>query len=130
MPNPFGYSDTLIDHFDHPRNAGELGDANAVGSAGDTNHEYTTFYLRVADDTITRVTFKCMGCPPAIAAASMTTELATGQHLDDAAEITGDAIVTALGGLPAEKRHVASMAAEALANAITNYIVDRIEEHS
>jgi nitrogen fixation NifU-like protein len=94
-----------------------------AGEAGEAGGESVTIWIREAS-------FACRGCPPAVAAASIVTELACGLHLDAAAEITQDTVVTALGGLPAEKRHVAGMAAEALADAIWDYVGREIDSRS
>lgn len=122
-----GFSAILMDHFDHPRNVGELPDADGVGTAGHDGHDQTTFWIRVRDEAIAEITFKCHGCPSAIASASMTTQLALGKHVDDAAEIAQDTIVTALDGMPPEKQHAAGLAAEALNNAIMNYVTRSID---
>lgn len=110
-----------MDHFDRPRNAGEMASADAVGSCQGRENDRTTFHLRVRGGVIREITFQCVGCPPAIAAASATTELAKGLRLADAAAITPDDISAALGGLPPHKRHVATVTANALADAINNY---------
>jgi len=125
MANPFGYSDVLMDHFDQPRNAGELASPDGVGTCPGRGGDRTTFYLRVRGGVIRNITFKCVGCPPAIAAASMTTELAKGRPLTDAAAITPDTIIAALGGLPDNKRHVATVTANALADAVNHYRAPR-----
>jgi nitrogen fixation NifU-like protein len=114
----------------HPRNAREMADADGVGRAGEADCESITVWIRIRDDTIREITAICRGCPPAVAAASIVTELACGLHVDAAAEITQDTVVTALGGLPAEKRHVAGLAAEALADAIWDYVGREIDSRS
>jgi len=121
MGNPFGYSDVLMDHFDRPRNAGELAKPDAVGTCQGHGADRTTFYLRVRAGVIREITFQCIGCPPAIAAASITTELAKNRPLANAATITPTDITTALEGIPETKQHVAVVTANALADAINNY---------
>jgi NifU-like protein involved in Fe-S cluster formation len=106
------YNPTVIDHIEHPRNRGLLDKPDGIGRAGDGDHEYILFHICVKEDAISRIGFDCQGCPPVTAAASVTTELALGKHLDDAAHIAQDTIVSALGGLPEGKRHVAGLAAE------------------
>ena len=117
MSNPFNYSDVLIDHFERPRNVGELDSPDGVGSCPGRGGDRTTFYVRVRAGVIHEITFQCVGCPPAIAAASVATEFAKGRRLSDAA-ITPDDLIAALGGIPANKRHVAATTATALANAV------------
>jgi len=118
MANPFEYSDALMDHFDRPRNAGVLASPDGVGSCDGPGGDRTTFYIRVREGVIGEITFQCVGCPPAIAAASLATELAKGLPLADAATITPATIITALGGIPENKRHVAAITANALADAV------------
>ncbi len=122
------YSDILLDHFKHPRNAGELAKPDGVGRAGHGEHEYVVIQLRVREDVISEIAQQAAGCEPAVASASMAAELARGKHLDEAALITQDTIASALGGLPADKCHTASLAAEALASAIMDYVLRSVEK--
>jgi len=118
------YSEILLDHFYHPRNAGELPDADGVGTAGDPNcGDAMTIWIRVRDERIEDIRFKCRGCPAAIACGSVTTELGKGKDLDAASLIAEDTISEALGGLPPEKRHCSNLASAALANAAWDYIL-------
>ncbi len=122
------YNDVLIDHFEHPRNVGELPGADGVGTAtSGACGDVLRIWIRVADEHIAEITFKCMGCPAAIACGSVTTELAKGRHLDEADLIAEDTIADALGGLPPDKRHCSNLGAEALANAIMDYVVRSVE---
>ena len=125
------YSDILIDHFNHPRNAGVLAAPDGVGKAGQGDHEYVVIQIRVREDAVAEIAQQAAGCEPAVASASMATELAKGKHLDEASLITQDTIASALGGLPADKCHTAGLAAEALANAIMDYVLRCVEkQHS
>jgi nitrogen fixation NifU-like protein len=121
------YSDILMDHFNHPRNAGELAAPDGVGKAGHGDHEYVIIQIRVREDAIAEIAQQAAGCEPAVAAASMVTELAKGKHLDEASLITQDTIASALGKMPADKCHTAGLAAEALANAIMDYVLRSVE---
>ena len=126
--DPNEYSPIVLDHFERPRNVGELADADGIGTAGDAGCGDTmTIWIRVRDDVIEDISFKCKGCPAAIACGSMTTELARGKHLDDAAEIADETIAEALGGLSPEKRHCSNLGAAALTNAFWDYIVRWVE---
>lgn len=122
------YSDILLDHFNHPRNAGELAAPDGIGKAGQGDHEYVVIQIRVREDAIAEIAQQAADCEPAVASASIVTELAKGKHLDEASLITQDTIASALGGLPADKCHTAGLAAEALANAIMDYVVRSVEE--
>jgi nitrogen fixation NifU-like protein len=122
------YTDTLIDHFEHPRNAGELEDADGVGTAtSGACGDVLRIWIRVENEHIADIAFKCRGCPAAIACASMTTQLAKGRGLDEADLIADDTIADALGGLPPDKRHCSNLGAEALANAVMDYVVRSVE---
>ncbi|MFP3938309.1 MAG: iron-sulfur cluster assembly scaffold protein, partial [Phycisphaerae bacterium] len=117
------YSDAVMDHFRRPRNVGELEDANGIGTAGaESCGDVMRIWIRVTDEHIEEVRFKCRGCPTAIACGSVVTELAKGKHIDDADAITADTVETALGGLSEEKRHCSNLGAEALGEAIWDYI--------
>jgi nitrogen fixation NifU-like protein len=126
------YSDKLMDHFRNPRNVGRLDAPDGVGTAGDTScGDVLVVDIKVdrATETIAAIAFQCRGCPAAIATSSAMTELALGLHLDDAAELTDEAIAAAVGGLPDEKRHCSNLGADALYNAIMDYVrreIDRL----
>lgn len=108
-----GYSDTLIDHLENPRNVGDLADADAVALV--TNPvcgDLLRLAVRVEDDRIVAARFKTSGCGAAIAASSMLTELLTGASLEEAGELSEGAIAEALGGLPPMKLHAATLAHE------------------
>ncbi|HUS46529.1 MAG TPA: iron-sulfur cluster assembly scaffold protein [Phycisphaerae bacterium] len=121
-------SDVLMDHFRNPRNAGSLSGHDGYGSAsaGECG-DVICIWIRVADDRISEVSFKCKGCAAAIACGSVATVLARGKSLDEASHIAGDTIAQVLGGLPPDKRHCSRLAAEALANAVTDYVVRHVE---
>jgi len=116
------YSEQVLDHFRHPRNVGYFEDAEGAAQIGDPScGDYLFFFIRVRDQHITAARFLCRGCPAAIACASMTTELVTGRHVDDAWEITEEVIEDALGGLPEEKRHCSNLGAAALRVALMDW---------
>ncbi len=117
-----GYSDIVIDHFERPRNSGTLEDANAVGYmtnpvCGDT----LLLMLRVDGERIADARWQSDGCAASIAASSLLSELATGASVAEADAITREALVEALGGLPASKLHASVLAADALDHALANY---------
>ncbi len=117
-----GYSDTVLDHFERPRNNGALEDANAIGYmtnpvCGDT----LLLMLRVEDGRIEEVRWQSDGCVASIAASSLLSELVRGQSLGDAGTLTREAIAEALGGLPASKLHASVLAADALHHALADY---------
>ena len=131
--SPRGYTDALMDHFLHPRNVGEIPDADGAGGMGDPDcGDFLQVWIKVDDDNrLTDVKFRCKGCPAAIACGSVMAELAVGADLDAASEITDEVVEDALGGLPPSKRHCSNMAAAALQEAILDFIVRAIQrEHT
>jgi len=116
------YSDIVIDHFENPRNMGEIPLADGEAEVGNpTCGDVTKIFLKIEGDRIVDVKFKTFGCAAAIAAASMTTELIKGKTLEDALKVTNELVAKELGGLPAAKVHCSVMAEEALRAAIEDY---------
>ena len=116
------YSDIVIDHFENPRNTGEIPAADGEAEVGNpTCGDVTKIFLKIEDGRIVDVKFKTFGCAAAIASASMTTELIKGKTLDDALKVTNELAAKELGGLPAAKLHCSVMAEEALQAAIEDY---------
>lgn len=118
------YNATIIQHFMHPRNFGEIPDADGVGSVGDPNcGDYLKIYIKVKDNKLVDVKCKVFGCAASIATTSMLTEMAIGKDLDEAAEITPLDVANALGGLPEEKMHCSNLGTAALQEAIWDYVI-------
>ncbi|HEX9778965.1 MAG TPA: Fe-S cluster assembly scaffold protein NifU [Geopsychrobacteraceae bacterium] len=116
------YTDKVMDHFSNPRNVGEIEDANGVGEVGNAScGDIMKIYLKVEDDVIKDVKFKTFGCGAAIATSSMVTEMALGKTLDEAWQLSNEAVAEALDGLPSQKMHCSNLAADALHEAIKNY---------
>ena len=116
------YNETVIDHFNNPRNVGELNGANAVGEvSGPVCGDTTFIYLDVEDGVIKDIKFKTFGCAAAIASSSMLTTMVRGMTLEEAKNISNDDVVKALGGLPEVKVHCSVLAADALRKAIDEY---------
>jgi len=123
-----GYNSIVADHFENPRNVGTLRDADGIGIAGDAScGDVMTIWIRVRNERISEIAFQCQGCPAAIACGSVTTELAKGMNLDEAAQIVEETISRALGGLPPAKRRCSNLGAEALSNAIWDYVFRSVE---
>ncbi len=121
------YTEKVMDHFSNPRNVGEIQDANGIGEVGNAKcGDIMRIYLKVDDnDVITDVKFKTFGCGAAIATSSMVTEMVKGKKLDEALEISNQAVADALGGLPPVKMHCSNLAADALHEAIKDYIAKK-----
>lgn len=116
------YTDKVMDHFENPRNVGEIADADGVGQVGNpTCGDIMKIYLKIDNDVITDIKFKTFGCGAAIATSSMVTEMAKGKTIEEALRLSNKAVAEALGGLPPKKMHCSNLAADALHAAIDNY---------
>ncbi len=116
------YSETVMDHFMHPRNMGEIEDADGVGEVGNPAcGDVMKLYLKIEDDKIVDVKFKTFGCGAAIASSSMTTELIKGKTIEEAVKLSNQAVSEALGGLPPAKEHCSVLAEDALKAALEDY---------
>ena len=114
------YSPKLLDHFQHPRHAGELADASVVAEASNpVCGDVMKLWLIVEHEQITGASFKADGCVPAIACGSWLAErLSAGCSLEKARSIAPESISRGLDGLPSAARHAATLAAEVLSKAL------------
>lgn len=116
------YSEKVVDLWLNPQNMGPLEHpdvhARIKGPCGDTME----MFLQITGDRVARATFTTDGCGPSVAAGSMATQLVAGKTLSEAAQLTGDDILKALGGLPEESQHCAILAANTLTEAIHGYL--------
>jgi nitrogen fixation NifU-like protein len=118
---PF-YSEKVMDHFQNPRNVGEIKDADGMGEVGNpVCGDMMSFYIKVKDDVLEDIKFKTFGCGAAIAVSSMVSEMAKGKTLDEALQITNESVAEELGGLPPNKMHCSNLGADALHKAIEDY---------
>ena len=118
------YSDKVMDHFTNPRNVGKIDDADGVGEVGNARcGDIMKIYLKVDKETgiIEDVKFNTFGCASAIASSSMATCLIKGKPISEALELTNQAVVEALEGLPAIKVHCSVLAEEAIKAAVKDY---------
>ncbi len=119
MESNCDYTKAVFDHFQNPRNMGEMKDADGVGTVGNPScGDVLKVMLRVDKDTIKDVKFQTFGCAAAIASSSMMTTLVKGKSLDEARKITNKDVAAALGQLPPIKVHCSNLAADALQKAI------------
>src|SRR5512136_2705837 len=116
------YSEKVMDHFMHPRNVGEIENADGIGEEGNpVCGDMMTFYIKVKDNRLEDIKFQTFGCGAAIAVSSMVSEMAMGKTLDQAMAITNDKVAEMLGGLPKNKLHCSNLGADALHKAIEDY---------
>jgi len=113
------YSVLLLDHFQNPRNAGDLPSANATAeienpACGDV----LRLSLRVRDNRIVEARFKAKGCVPAMACGSALTEMILGKTVDEVLPLRRDDVITAVGGVPQASSHAAQLAIDALTSAL------------
>ncbi|MGA8272344.1 MAG: iron-sulfur cluster assembly scaffold protein [Candidatus Sulfotelmatobacter sp.] len=110
------YSAQLLDHFQNPRNAGEISDADAAAEIENpVCGDVLRLTLKQSTGRITEIRFKAKGCVAAIACGSALTELAAGLTLDEAKRLRREDISIAVGGLPSASTHAAQLALDALA---------------
>ena len=116
------YSDKVMDHFQNPRNVGKLEDADGIGEVGNAKcGDIMRMYIKVEDGVITDCKFTTFGCGSAIATSSMATELIKGKSVKEALELSNQAVVEALDGLPPQKIHCSVLAEEAVRAAVQDY---------
>ncbi|MFH0948758.1 MAG: Fe-S cluster assembly scaffold protein NifU [Elusimicrobiota bacterium] len=123
------YSSKVMEHFNNPRNVGEIKDADGIGNVGNpVCGDIMRLYIKVKDGIIVNAKFKTFGCGAAIATSSMVTEMVKGKRIDEALKISNHAVAEALGGLPSIKMHCSVLAEEALRSAIDDYYKKHPEE--
>ena len=118
------YSEKVMDHFQHPRNVGEIEDASGVGTVGNAKcGDIMRMFLDIDDEThiIKECKFKTFGCGAAVATSSMATEMVKGKTIEEAMQITNKAVMEALDGLPPVKVHCSLLAEEAIHAALWDY---------
>ena len=118
------YSDKVMDHFEHPRNVGEIENASGVGTVGNAKcGDIMRIYLDIDDAThmIRDCKFKTFGCGAAVATSSMATERVKGKTIEEAMQVTNKAVMEALDGLPPVKVHCSLLAEEAIHAALWDY---------
>ena len=116
------YSETVMDHFLHPRNVGTIEDADGVGEVGNARcGDIMKMYLKIENGIVVDVKFETFGCASAIASSSMATELIKGKPVEEARKLTNKAVAEALDGLPDYKMHCSVLAQEAIEAALEDY---------
>ena len=121
------YTEKVMDHFQHPRNVGEMENPSGMGTVGNAKcGDIMRIYLDIDDNQVIRdVKFKTFGCGAAVATSSMATEMVKGKTVQEAMEVTNKAVCEALDGLPPVKVHGSLLAEEAIHAALWDYAQKR-----
>jgi nitrogen fixation NifU-like protein len=122
------YSAQLLDHFQNPRNPGDVPGADAMAeienpACGDV----LRLTLKIESGRVAEIRFKAKGCVPAMACASALTELVNGHTLDETRALKRDTLIAAVGGLPQASTHAAQLALDALRAALNKLPLDAIQ---
>ena len=117
------YSEKVMDHFQHPRNVGEIENASGVGTVGNAKcGDIMRIYLDIDDDGIIKdCKFKTFACGAPVATSSMATEMVKGKSIQEALQVTNKAVMEALDGVPPVKVHCSLLAEEAIHAALWDY---------
>ena len=117
------YSEKVMDHFQNPRNVGEMENPSGVGTVGNAKcGDIMRMYLDIDENGIIKeAKFKTFGCGAAVATSSMATELVAGKTVQEALEVTNKAVMEALDGLPPVKVHCSLLADQAIHAALWDY---------
>jgi nitrogen fixation NifU-like protein len=109
------YSTQLLDHFQNPRNPGEVASPNAsVQLENPACGDILKLTVKATDGRITEIRFRAKGCVPAMACGSAITELAQGKSVSEAMNITREQLIAAVGGLPEASAHASHLAIDTL----------------
>jgi nitrogen fixation protein NifU and related proteins len=116
---PVSYSATVLDHFEHPRNVGDLPGADAEARL---EHPVCGDILKLAvkldAGRIEQVRVRIRGCVAAIAAGSCLTEMIQGKTVTEAQAVRREQLLDALGGLPNASVHATHLAMDVLAQVL------------
>ena len=117
------YSEKVMDHFQNPRNVGEIENPSGVGTVGNARcGDIMRMFLDIDENGVIRdCKFKTFGCGAAVATSSMATELVKGKTIQEALLVTNQAVMEALDGLPPVKVHCSLLAEEAIHAALWDY---------
>jgi nitrogen fixation NifU-like protein len=116
------YSEQVREHYANPRNAGFISDFSGKAIVrSPVDNDTVLITLRIENDVIQDVKFKCMGCAVAIACSSVATEMVLGKPVDEAYQISKQGVAEALGGIPDYKMQCSNLAPEAIRKAIEDW---------
>ena len=115
------YSPELLDHFENPRNVGDVADPDASAqienpACGDV----LKLSLKLHGDRIAEIRFRAKGCVPAIACGSAVTELVKGLNVAQAQQVSREELLRKVGGVPDASHHASHLAIDTLKAALQN----------
>jgi nitrogen fixation NifU-like protein len=117
------YSSQILDHFEHPRNAGEIANPDAKARVENPAcGDILELSLKMQDGRIGEIRFRAKGCVPAMACGSALTELVREKTLQEARQLTREEVVAAVGGLPEASSHASYLAMDALVSVLNKLI--------
>jgi len=120
------YNAIIMEHFQNPRNVGEINHADGVGIAGNAEKgDVMKLYIRIESDRIVEAKHQTFGSAVAIAVSSMASLMILGKSPDEARRITREDVSAALDGIPPDKMICSNMAPEAIQNAVNDYLMKR-----
>ncbi|HWR37138.1 MAG TPA: iron-sulfur cluster assembly scaffold protein [Clostridia bacterium] len=115
------YSAQLLDHFQNPRNAGELAHATSMAEVQNPAcGDVLQLWLRVDEGFIAAASFRARGCVSAMACASALTELLSGMPVMEARRLGKEQLLQAVGGVPEASTHAIQLALDAIGAALSN----------
>ena len=116
------YTETVVDHALNPRNVGSVPDSDGYARVAGADGDALQMWLNVTDNRIAQASFWTDGCAATVASASIATELAKGKPVREALRVSQEDVLNALGGLPEGNLHCALLAANALKEAVKDYL--------
>jgi len=116
------YNPTVMDHFQNPRNTGDMPDPDGVGQVGNPAcGDVMRLFIKVQNNRLVDIKCQTFGCAAAIACASAASEMVMGKSLDEASALTREQVAVYLNGLPEQKMACSNLAPDALRAAIEDY---------
>jgi SUF system NifU family Fe-S assembly protein len=113
------YSSQVLDHFEHPRNAGVIASPDAsVQIENPACGDVLQLAIKIAGNQIEEIAFRAKGCVASMACASALTELVRGKSIADAHRVSREELLAAVGGLPPASMHATHLAMDALKAAL------------
>ena len=113
------YSRQILNHFQNPRNPGEIAGPDASAQVENpVCGDVLKLTVKIKEGRIADIRFLAQGCVPAMACGSLLTELVKGKTVDEARKLRREELVEATGGLPDASTHASHLAMDALAAAL------------